>query len=341
MIFPWANLSLIIFLATLIITGFFGLKSGFGGNAWLLWLHGVAAYGLIVLMFWKAWVIMDAWRRKKRWTRQRISFAVMLLMLLGVLALGLMWTFQGPIYWYGFSLVSLHIYLAVPLMILIVWHGWRMKFIFKVEGAADRRLFLGTAGSAILGLGLGAAASRVQKKVNLASVQQRFTGSYLWPSSKFPVTSWIFDYPPPINIDEWRLTISGAVDHPLSWRYADLHDLPSISQDALLDCTSGWYTEQKWRGVPLQAILEAAGVQEDARSVTVRAVSGYQRRFKLEEAAGFLLALEVADAPLSHGHGFPVRLVAPPRRGFEWVKWVSHIEVNKTSAFWQSPLPLR
>ncbi len=32
--------------------------------------------------------------------------------------------------------------------------------------------------------------------------------------------------------------------------------------------------------------------------------------------------------PLSHEHGAPVRLVAPGRRGFQWVTWVVRIEVH-------------
>ena len=55
----------------------------------------------------------------------------------------------------------------------------------------------------------------------------------------------------------------------------------------------------------------------------------------------YLLALAVAGRPLSDGHGFPVRLVAPDRRGVEWVKWIARIEVNETSHLWQPPLPLQ
>ena len=44
--------------------------------------------------------------------------------------------------------------------------------------------------------------------------------------------------------------------------------------------------------------------------------------------------------PLSHGHGFPARLVAPGRRGFWWVKWVTDIEVSDRPWWWQSPFPL-
>ena len=38
---------------------------------------------------------------------------------------------------------------------------------------------------------------------------------------------------------------------------------------------------------------------------------------------------------------FPVRLVAPGRRGYHWVKWVESVEVSAHSPWWQSPLPLQ
>ncbi|MEM7797744.1 MAG: molybdopterin-dependent oxidoreductase, partial [Chloroflexota bacterium] len=47
------------------------------------------------------------------------------------------------------------------------------------------------------------------------------------------------------------------------------------------------------------------------------------------------------NEPLRHGHGAPLRLAAEGERGVEWVKWITHIEVNRTGAWLQPPLPLR
>jgi DMSO/TMAO reductase YedYZ molybdopterin-dependent catalytic subunit len=40
-----------------------------------------------------------------------------------------------------------------------------------------------------------------------------------------------------------------------------------------------------------------------------------------------LLATHLGDEGLSHGHGAPAPLVVPAARGFQWVKWVTRIEL--------------
>ena len=341
--FPWANSLLLLILVVLAVTGYLGLTEGAANGAWRLWLHGIAAYGLIFLFIWKSSIILDAFRRKKTWTRQRLLFAVLLFLLLLTVGLGLLWTLNGPLYVGGFSLVSLHIYLAVPVMLLVLWHVWRMRFIFRVQGALDRRLFLRLGTLALGGLFLERAAAQAKMLLGLEGVGRRFTGSYEAGSytGQFPIVSWLADRPAPVDIDAWRLRLDGAVAVPLLWRYTELLALPQELREATLDCTGGWYTVQFWEGVSLAQLFAQAGLTEGAQSITVRAVSGYKRRFTLPEANDMLLALNVAGQPLAHGHGGPLRLVVPGRRGYDWVKWVSHIRVNETSAYWQSPLPLQ
>ena len=104
---PWVNLLLLVLLLTQTVTGYFGFSNGRETSAWILALHGIVAYGLVLLLFFKAAVIADAWRRKKRWTGRRVGFVVVLVLLGLTLLSGLLWTFQGPLYLGGFSLVSL------------------------------------------------------------------------------------------------------------------------------------------------------------------------------------------------------------------------------------------
>jgi DMSO/TMAO reductase YedYZ molybdopterin-dependent catalytic subunit len=340
---PWANVALLGILLTLLVSGYWGLVSGQEKAAWRLWLHGIAAYALIVIFVWKGGIILDACRRKNRWTWQRILFAFLLALLLAVVGMGLLWTMQGPLAIGGLSLLSWHIYGALTMMALMAWHGWRQRFIFRVKGSLDRRLFLGAAGAAVVGALLWRTAEWGKGLLRWAGAARRFTGSYERGSftGQFPVVSWIADDPPPVDRANWRLVIDGAVVQPLSLAFEELAAMPATSQEVVLDCTGGWYTRQVWQGVPILEVLGKAGVLESAVSVTVEAVTGYKRRFDIVDVWQMVLAYGVAGRPLAHGHGAPLRLVIPGRRGVEWVKWITAIHVNRTSELWQSPLPLQ
>jgi DMSO/TMAO reductase YedYZ molybdopterin-dependent catalytic subunit len=82
-----------------------------------------------------------------------------------------------------------------------------------------------------------------------------------------------------------------------------------------------------WRGTPLRAVLDAAGADRTAPSVRVQSVTGWNAILERDELDGALLATHVAGAPLKNANGAPCRLVVPRRRGLDWVKWVSEIDV--------------
>jgi DMSO/TMAO reductase YedYZ molybdopterin-dependent catalytic subunit len=344
---PWANLILLVLLAAELLTGFGGLLGGADRLRWILWLHSAGAYAIVLLLFWKGQIIANVLSRHRRMDGQRVVFLLMTALTLLVIAAGLWWTWGGPGYVLGFSLMTIHAVLALGLLALLVWHTLARRFIFRVRYARDRRAFLRLMGLSVAGLALWQTARAVKTVLGSPGAQARFTGSYEapgiaeWGTTIFPTVSWLFDNPAPIDVVDWRLIIEGAVERPLSLTYQTLQSLAAERQTAVLDCTGGWYAEQEWSGINMGRLLGMCGIRPTARSILVEAVSGYNRRFALQDAGGLLLALSVGGQVLDHGHGFPVRLVAPGQRGFAWVKWVTRIEVSTVSPLWQPPLPLQ
>ena len=146
-------------------------------------------------------------------------------------------------------------------------------------------------------------------------------------------TVWIDDSAPRDDAAGWRVDVGGR---PLT--IADLARLPQHEWTCTLDCTSGWYARNRWRGV-LVCDLPLA-LPAGTSSLEVRSATGYARRFELVSVPGLLLATHLDGVPLDPGDGAPVRLVAAGRRGFWWVKWVTSVRASTRPAWWQPPFPL-
>ena len=169
---------------------------------------------------------------------------------------------------------------------------------------------------------------------------RRATGSHERGSgdpAAMPVTQWFTDTVPEDSPDTLEIVAGGR---RLRMAVADLDR--GDGARAVLDCTGGWYAEQEWAGMRLDRLLaEVGGELPEDGSVDVVSRTGYRRRLPLRDAGDLLLATRVGGEPLSAGHGAPVRLVAPGRRGFWWVKWVGRIEVVDAPWWVQPPFPLQ
>lgn len=339
--FPWANTLLLALLAAELVTGFFGLVSGSPDEAVFILIHRIAGWGIVAILAWKAANVMAS----LRWQRNaapRTASIVLAVALTATLALGFVWSFVGPVSFWLFSGVSWHIYIGGALIPILIWHAIYHTRGFPLRFWADRRTFLRFAGLAVVSIALWRAGEVAASAGGLSGASRRFTGSYeasSFSGNAFPLTSWLNDNPKSIDTAEWRLNIGGAVENPVSLRYEDISADTELT--ATLDCTGGWHSTQIWRGMALSDLLQRARPNEDSASVTVRSVTGYYRKFSMREANDYIIATQVGDETLSHGHGFPARLVAHDKRGFEWVKWITDIEVNRTGKWLQPPLPLQ
>jgi hypothetical protein len=327
------NLSLLVALALAFATGLGAVATGSPRGRWVVIGHGVAAVLVVLLVPWKTRVAR-AGLRQRRLTRG-LSLALAVLTVVVLLfgfgyATGLVKSVAGlPGLW-------VHVAVALVLIPLAVWHVVARRIQVRRTDLGRRTLLrsallLGAAG------GLYAAVDVAVRLTGLPGARRRFTGSYETGSfspDDMPVTIWLLDPVPVVNMSSWRLSIvDGSGSYSLR-----LGDLPgSVRRRALLDCTSGWYAEQDWTGVPVSSLIRATG---DARSLRVQSATGYWIRLPLRDLDTLLLATHVGGSPLAQGHGSPVRLVAPGHRGFWWVKWVVEIRLDSAPWWWQTPFPV-
>jgi DMSO/TMAO reductase YedYZ molybdopterin-dependent catalytic subunit len=173
----------------------------------------------------------------------------------------------------------------------------------------------------------------------LGGASRGLTGSYevgFYQPAGLPATQWMFDSVPTVDPQRWRLEVDDPGGGRL-WTYAELLAFRD-ELEAVLDCTGGFYSAQRWSGVRLSRLI---GRQLGPLSVHIQSLTGYDRRFSIEEADRLLLATRLGDEPLDAAHGFPLRLVAPDHRGYWWVKWVARVRVEAIPAWWQLPFPVQ
>jgi hypothetical protein len=328
------NLALEAVLVLTITTGVLSWLVGTPSGRWLTAIHALAGLSVVVLIPAKLRGPVKAGFKRGRSTRLVSSgFGVLVLVTLG---LGIA---HSTGLWYGvgeWSALWTHTLLAFAVIPLLAWHIWSRPVRPKPTDLDRRALLgggavLGVAGAALLAIETGVAAT------GLAGERRRFTGSHeigSYEPERMPAVSWIDDHAPEeTDPDRWPLRIDG--------REVTVAELAALTEpvDAAVDCTGGWFSWQRWDAVPLADVVTGTAGGE-VRSVRVVSATGYARRFPVDELDSIYLAVGYGSEPLRRSHGAPVRLIAPNRRGPDWVKWVTAVEADRLPAWWQSPFPL-
>jgi DMSO/TMAO reductase YedYZ molybdopterin-dependent catalytic subunit len=309
-----------------------GLATWFAGSpqdAWVVGAHGVAGLALGLLLVAKLRRVLPRLVRGPRRDPGVRRGVLALSLVLAVLISGAVWSSAGSVGVAGYTVLAWHALLGAALAAVVAAHATLRAKPPRRRDVSDRRQFLTAAA-----IGGGALAAWLvqrpaQRALGLPGARRRFTGSYdagSFTANRFPVTSWVADRPRPVRGGA-AVHVAGRVRRPGAVRPADLDRGDTLV--ATLDCTGGFHTTQRWRGVRLGRLLDEAGVQPGARRVRVISRTGYRWSFGLDDARELLLATHVGGEPLSHGHGAPCRLVAPGRRGWAWVKWVERVEVHE------------
>jgi DMSO/TMAO reductase YedYZ molybdopterin-dependent catalytic subunit len=339
------NLALLVLLVLAAVTGALGYAIGSPRVATVVITvaHGAAGLALLLLVPWKSFVVRRSWRRTGGPFGGGHGDSLALGVLVACcLAAGIAHGLGGWTPVLGITALQVHVTAAVVVIPFVVWHVVARPQPLRRGDLSRRTLLravtLGAGGAAVYGLVQGTAlAAGLPGGVRSRSGSTE-RGS-LTPA-RMPVTQWFTDAVPSNVPTDWRLEITaGQQRRALS--YEELSELAAREVTATLDCTGGWYAQQRWRGVQLDELVRVLAPTTAWQSIDIVSATGYRRRLPRDDASHALLATHVGDEPLSLGHGAPARLVVPGRRGFWWVKWVQRVQLVDEPWWWQPPYPLQ
>jgi len=149
---------------------------------------------------------------------------------------------------------------------------------------------------------------------------------------------------PRVDVETWKLSVTGNVDKPFQLTYDELLDLDAIEQVRTLECISNpiggdLISTAVWTGVRMKDLLERAAPKSGSYDVVLTSVDGYQDSFPIAKAMepDTFLAYLMNGKTLPQEHGYPVRALVPNIYGMKNVKWLTEIKVETFDfkGYWQ------
>jgi DMSO/TMAO reductase YedYZ molybdopterin-dependent catalytic subunit len=149
------------------------------------------------------------------------------------------------------------------------------------------------------------------------------------PFDRFPLNSYLAD-DPEIDLDEWRLEMSGRVARPGEYTLSDLRQLPRVRQNTRHICIEGWDVVGSFGGVRLADVLTWVGADPNARVLEITCADDYYESLDMLTARHWqsLLCDEMYGRPLTREHGAPLRLVLPTKLGYKQAKYIVGLRVS-------------
>jgi len=150
-------------------------------------------------------------------------------------------------------------------------------------------------------------------------------GPMVTPNDQFFTLS--ISAPPQIDINSWRLEVSGLVDHPMNLSYAEMVSLTNLTELASLRCVDGPSGTAYWTGVPLPEFMRLVGVRPTTSELVFFCADGYSTSLRVDELnrTDVLLAWEMNNVTLPVDQGYPLKIVVPEDWGYKWAKWITKV----------------
>ena len=145
---------------------------------------------------------------------------------------------------------------------------------------------------------------------------------------------------PHIALPDWRLAITGAVEHPVVLTWEEFMSLPQTEDTSDFHCVTSWSKlDISWKGVRLLDLAALVQPTEKATHVMCYGYDDYSTNLSLEEALkpDVLLVHTAEEKPLPEEHGGPVRMITPQLYAWKGSKWINRIEFMTANrlGFWE------
>jgi DMSO/TMAO reductase YedYZ molybdopterin-dependent catalytic subunit len=148
--------------------------------------------------------------------------------------------------------------------------------------------------------------------------------------------------PQHVDINSYKLKITGLVDNPKEYTYDEvINNHQSYEKVIQLDCVEGWSVVILWQGVLVKDLLSEANVKPEAKVIIFHAYDGYTTSLPLDYVVNnnILMAYKMNGVTLPPERGFPFELLAESKWGYKWEKWVTQMELSDDvnyRGFWEN-----
>jgi DMSO/TMAO reductase YedYZ molybdopterin-dependent catalytic subunit len=156
-----------------------------------------------------------------------------------------------------------------------------------------------------------------------------FSDAEVTPLERFPLNSYLV-HDPEVDLDAWRLEVSGLVRKPGEYTLDDIRSLPRIVQNTQHICVEGWDVVGNFGGARVSDFLARVGADEAARFLEVRCADDYYESLDMASIRHpqSLLCDEMYGRPLPRTHGAPLRLIMPTKLGYKQAKYIVGLRVS-------------
>jgi len=146
---------------------------------------------------------------------------------------------------------------------------------------------------------------------------------------------------PDIKKSDWKLEITGLVEHSLSFSWKEFLKLPTEDVVRDIHCVTKWSKfDTKWRGISLDVLIKLAGVSDIATHLIAYSYDGYTTNLPIEDVTSgkAWVAIAYDSNDIEAEHGGPARLLVPHLYFWKSAKWLNKLEFVDADhpGFWET-----